>query len=76
NIYVETARYLNKTDERLLCNGVRLEVGNTIYFDMHEHNFSYSNTDDDARKKIQKLIQSGHIDSLHSFGDFVDSRET
>lgn len=74
-IYFETARYLNTTEETLLGKGVGLEVGNTIYFDMPEHNFSYSNTDDDGRKKIQKLIQSGHIDCLHSFGDFVDSRE-
>ncbi|WP_022940393.1 hypothetical protein [Psychromonas hadalis] len=73
-IYFETARYLNTTEETLLGKGVGLEVGNTIYFEMPEHNFSYTNTDDDGRKKIQKLIQSGHIDCLHSFGDFVNDR--
>ena len=52
-----------------------LEVGNTIYFEMPAHNFSYTNTDDDGRKKIMQLIESGHIDCLHSFGDFVNSRE-
>jgi len=73
-IYFETARYLNTTEETLLGKGVGLEVGNTIYFDMPEHNFSYTNTDDDGREKIRKLIQSGHIDCLHSFGDLVNSR--
>ncbi|MFT6984893.1 MAG: hypothetical protein ACJAT7_000694 [Psychromonas sp.] len=74
-IYFETARYLNTTEETLLGKGVGLEVGNTIYFDMPAHNFSYTNSDDDGRRKVQQLIQSGHIDCLHSFGDFVTSRE-
>ena len=74
-IYFETARYLNTNEETLLGKGVGLEVGNTIYFEMPEHNFSYTNTDDDGRKKIMQLIESGHIDCLHSFGDFVNSRE-
>lgn len=76
DIYFETARYLNTTEETLLGKGVGLEVGNTIYFDMPEHNFSYTNTDDDGRKKIHQLIDSGHIDCLHSFGDFVNERQT
>ena len=74
NIYFETARYLNTTEETSLGKGVGLEVGNTIYFDMPEHNFSYTNTDDDGRQKIHQLIESGHIDCLHSFGDFVNDR--
>ncbi|QUM81038.1 hypothetical protein HWV01_12475 [Moritella sp. 5] len=75
DIYFETARYLNTSEDTLLGKGVDLEVGNTIYFDMPDHNFSYTNTDDDGRNKIQILIESGHIDCLHSFGDFVDSRK-
>ncbi|MBB1274379.1 hypothetical protein [Psychromonas sp. SR45-3] len=74
-IYFETARYLNTNEETSLGKGVGLEVGNTIYFDMPEHNFSYTNTDDDGRQKIHQLIDSGHIDCLHSFGDFVNDRE-
>ncbi|MFT5707580.1 MAG: hypothetical protein ACI9ES_001875 [Oceanospirillaceae bacterium] len=73
-IYFETARYLNTKEETSLGKGVGLEVGNTIYFDMPSHNFSYTNTDDDGRKKIHQLIESGHIDCLHSFGDFVNDR--
>ncbi|WP_409440057.1 hypothetical protein [Psychromonas sp. GE-S-Ul-11] len=73
-IYFETAKYLNTTEQTSLGKGVGLEVGNTIYFDMPSHNFSYTNTDDDGRGKIHQLIESGHIDCLHSFGDFVDDR--
>ena len=76
DIYFETARYLNTIEETLLGKGVGLEVGNTIYFDMPEHNFSYTNTDDDGRQKIHQLIDSGHIDCLHSFGDFVKTRSS
>ena len=74
DIYFEIARYLNTTEETPLGKGVGLEVGNTIYFDMPEHNFSYTNTDDNGREKIHQLIESGHIDCLHSFGDFVNDR--
>ena len=73
-VYFETVRYLNTTEETSLGKGVALEVGNTIYFDMPENNFSYTNTDDDGRQKIHLLINSGHIDCLHSFGDFVNDR--
>jgi len=76
DIYFETARYLNTTEQTTLGKGVGLEVGNTIYFDMPEHNFSHTNTDDDGRNKIHQLIDSGHIDCLHSFGDFVKNRES
>ncbi len=74
-IYFETARYLNTTEQTMLGKGVGLEVGNTIYFDMPENQFSYTHTDNDGREKIHHLIDSGHIDCLHSFGDFVNSRE-
>ena len=74
DIYFETARYLNTTEQTSLGKGVGLEVGNTIYFDMPAHNFSYTNTDNDGRHKIHELINSGHIDCLHSFGDLVNNR--
>lgn len=74
-VYFETARYLNTTEDTSLGKGVGLEVGNTIYFDMPQGQFSYTNSDNDGRNKIHQLIESGHIDCLHSFGDFVYSRE-
>jgi hypothetical protein len=54
--------------------GVELEVGNTIYFDMSANQFSYWNTDDAGRSMINDCIHSGHIDCLHSYGDFAANR--
>jgi hypothetical protein len=74
--YFETIRYLNTDSETKHGTGVNLEIGNTIYFNMPEDQFSYWNTDDKGRKKVQKLIQSGYIDCLHSFGDYAADRKT
>ena len=52
-----------------------LEVGNTIYFDMPETEFSYWSISDRQRELIRTLIRSGHIDCFHSFGDCADSRD-
>ena len=55
--------------------GYGLEVGNTIYFGMPKDQFSYWNSTASDRRKIQRLIKSGHIDCIHSFGDLVRSRD-
>lgn len=54
--------------------GLGLETGNTIYFDMPPAQFAYWNTDDRGRASIRTLIQSGHIDCLHSYGDLATTR--
>lgn len=72
--YFETIRFLNSTQKTAMGEGVGLEVGNTIYFDMPEEQFSYWNGSDAARKRIHALIRSGHIDCLHSYGDLADTR--
>jgi hypothetical protein len=72
--YFETMRFLNTTEETSMGRGVGLEVGNSIYFDMPQGHFSYWNTDEKNREKIRRLIRSGHIDCLHSFGDLATTR--
>ena len=67
--YYETAQFLNTDRLTPLGPGVNLEVGNTIYFDMPQDQFSYWNTDDAGRSMIHHLVRSGHIDCLHSFGN-------
>ena len=74
NVYWETSRFLNTAQQTSMGTGVDLEVGNTIYFDMPADQFAYWNTDDHGRAMVHDLIQSGHIDCLHSFGDFADQR--
>jgi len=72
--YFEIMRYLNTTEETRIGQGIGLEVGNTIYFNMPQHQFSYWNTDDKGRAQLRELIKSGHIDCLHSFGDLATTR--
>lgn len=74
-VYEETARFLNTTQTTAMGEGLGLEVGNTIYFDMPPDQFAYWNTDDRGRALVQALIRSGHIDCFHSFGDLATTRE-
>ncbi|MEJ2453985.1 MAG: hypothetical protein P8103_07505 [Candidatus Thiodiazotropha sp.] len=74
-IYFETIRYLNTDQQTVLGRGVNLEIGNTIYFHMPKDQFSYWNCSDNARSNIHALIRSGHIDCIHSFGDYADTRD-
>src|SRR6185436_656847 len=72
--YFDMMRLLNTTGPTRLGDGVGLEVGNSLYFDMPSSQFSYWNADEQARTAIRALIQSGHIDCLHSFGDLATTR--
>ena len=74
DVYYELMRFLNTTDNTSMGPGVGLEVGNTIYFDMPPGQFAYWSTDDRGRAMARALIQSGHIDCLHSFGDLATTR--
>ena len=75
NVYYQITRFLNTTEETAMGPGVGLEVGNSIYFDMPPDQFAYWNTDDAGREMIRALIQSGHIDCLHSYGDLATTRK-
>ena len=72
--YFELSKFLNTSSTTSLGNGVGLEVGNTIYFRMPENQFSFFNCTNKDRADVLRLIESGHIDCLHSFGDDVNSR--
>ena len=72
--YWEIMRFLNTTETTSMGSGVGLNVGNSIYFDMPQEEFAYWNTDDTGRAMVRQLIQSGHIDCLHSFGDLATTR--
>ncbi len=74
-LYYEIMRFLNTTETTSMGPGVGLEVGNSIYFDMPAHEFAYWTTDDTGRAMIRLLIESGHIDCLHSYGDLATSRD-
>jgi hypothetical protein len=73
--YLGIARFLNTEEATPAGKGVGLEVGNTLYFDMPDDQFSYWNTDDQGRAAVRRLIRSGHIDCFHSFGDLATARD-
>lgn len=75
HVYWETATYLNTTRLTRMGEGIDLEVGNTIYFDMPPHQFAYWNTDDAGRAMVLDLMRSGHVDCLHSFGELATTRD-
>lgn len=74
-VYREIMRFLNTTDTTSMGEGLGLEVGNSIYFDMPPDQFAYWNTDDAGRAMVREWIRSGHVDCLHSYGDLATTRE-
>jgi hypothetical protein len=72
--YFALSRFLNTTQETAVGPGVGIEAGNSIYFDMPPGQFSYWNASDLDRGRLRTAIRSGHIDCLHSFGDWATSR--
>ncbi len=74
HVYRQIMRFLNTAQTTPMGEGLDLEVGNTIYFDMSPDQFAYWNTDDAGRAMLRTLIRSGHIDCLHSFGDLATTR--
>jgi hypothetical protein len=73
-VYLEISRFLNTRETTAMGEGVGLEVGNSIYFDMPPGQFSYWGTDERGRSAARALMQSGHIDVIHSWGDLADRR--
>tara|TARA_R110002096_G_scaffold6305_1_gene29234 strand:- start:2573 stop:3820 length:1248 start_codon:yes stop_codon:yes gene_type:complete len=74
DVYLNTSRYLNTTENTPFGKGLGLETGNTIFFYMPDTEFSYWDASEKDRQAVRSLIQSGHIDSIHSFGDLATSR--
>jgi hypothetical protein len=73
-VYWETLRFLNTTETTPMGEGVGLEVGNSLYFDMAADQFAYWTTDDAGRSMLRTLIRSGHVDCFHSYGDLATTR--
>jgi hypothetical protein len=73
-VYWEITRYLNSDEITPMGPGLGLETGNSIYFDMEPDQFAYWNADDRGRAMVRDLVRSGHIDSIHSYGDLATTR--
>src|ERR1700682_4590717 len=75
SVYHDIAHFLNTTEATSMGPGVGLEVGNSIFFLMPGNQFSYFGTDEAGREMVRAMIHSGHIDCLHSYGDFARTRQ-
>jgi len=73
--YERIARFCNTSEPTAMGDGVGLEIGNSIYFDMPPDQFAYWTTDDAGRAMVRAMIHSGHIDCLHSYGDLATTRD-
>lgn len=74
-VYLNTSRYLNGSGQSTFGQGLGLETGNTIFFYMPNSEFSYWSAEEKDRRAVRALIQSGHIDCIHSFGDLATTRK-
>jgi hypothetical protein len=73
--YIGLMTFLNTVNVTPMGRGLGLEIGNSIYFDMPPDQFAYWNTDETGREAVRRLIRSGHVDCIHSFGDNAKTRE-
>lgn len=71
--YCELLRFLNTRQNTRFGAGLGLEFANSIYF-ANARNFGYENANERERHEIHAFVDSGHIDTLHSFGDQVVTR--
>jgi hypothetical protein len=71
--YIDLIRFLNTTDTTIHGAGLGLEFANSIYFDAAPGQFSYWSASEPQREALDALIRSGHVDTLHSFGDLARS---
>ena len=72
--YFELIRFFNTQEQTIFGKGVGLEFAQSIFFSDSPDIFSYWNADEKARTSILALIESGHIDTLHSYGSAIRLR--
>jgi len=68
--------YLNTKNITNMGAGVDLEIGDSFFMFDPKDNFSFFSTKDKGKDKIiiSKFIETGYLDSLHSFGDGYKNR--
>jgi hypothetical protein len=72
--YFELIRFFNTQEQTIFGKGVGLEFAQSIFLSDAPDKFSYWNADEKARASILTLIESGHIDTLHSYGSAITLR--
>jgi hypothetical protein len=71
--FIKIQKFLNTNEKQNGEVGIGLEIANS-FFMYDRENFAYFNSDDDG-KNILKCIESGYLDTLHTFGDDCSTRQ-
>lgn len=75
-IYLDMMNYLNGAAETPFGCGLNLEVGNSFWFFNHTNSKQICYFENDSNRETpfapycRALINSGHIDTLHTYGNF------
>lgn len=72
--YLELTTFLASGEATSLGTGLGLEFANSLYFAAPLGQFSYWGASDVERDRLRILVQSGHVDTMHSFGDLATTR--
>ena len=62
-------KFFNTDEKTNIGKGLSLEVANSMFIYSDNNHFSYFSGNQQDILVIEKLIRSGHIDSLHSYGE-------
>ncbi|MBN2090317.1 hypothetical protein JW964_11960 [candidate division KSB1 bacterium] len=76
NEFLEIQEFLNTKNETSMGPGVGLEIGNSFFmFDSLKRNdFSYFSKTPQDKIVIQKFIEAGYLDCVHSWGEGYQNR--
>ena len=72
--FLAIQRFLNTSEHTCVGPGIGLEIANSFFPYAPDDSFSYFSSRPEEKYTIQTLIQAGLIDTIHSFGDGVDTR--
>lgn len=73
--FIEIQKFLHTDNITTIGKGIDLDIGGSfLFYENPEQTISYFNITDDERKNFIKLIKSGYLDFIHSYGkkpDFI-----
>ena len=71
--FLEIHKFLNTNELTSMGEGLGLELGNSfLFYEIPDHTISYFEKNSEISKNISCLINSGYIDTMHSYGKKTD----
>jgi hypothetical protein len=69
--YFRLIRWLNKVADNTRPHAPGASFANSLYFSQPGERFCYDRASESERAIVRDLVRSGHVDTLHSFGDDI-----